>query len=113
MAKIQYHRDWGNYLEVYDHDSVAEMNDQILQHCEETMGANSPDIVVEYPVYLRDIYSVKEPGKLTRIGYVSLVFEDAADGYVVHHYTLDKKELPNEWSAFSFYGGEYGLKQAQ
>lgn len=110
MAKIQYHRDWGNYLEVYDHDSVAEMNDQLYQHCIDTMGANSPDIVVEYPVYLRDIYSVQEPGKLTRIGYVSLVYEDDADGYVAHHYTLDKKELPNEWSAASFYGGEYGLK---
>lgn len=51
----------GVITEVYDHDSVAEMNDQLLKHCEDTMGANSPDIVVEYPVYLRDIYSVKEP----------------------------------------------------
>lgn len=110
MAKIQYHRDWGNYLEINIHDSIPEITDTMLQHCDDTMGANSPDIVVEYPVYLRDIYSIQEPGKLSRIGYVSLVYEDAADGYVVHHYTLDKKELPNEWNTASFYGGEYGFK---
>lgn len=113
MARIQHHRDWGNYLEIHSGDSITEITDTMLQHCDDTMGANSPDIIVEYPVYLRDIYSTKEPRKLTKIGYVSLIFEDAADGYVVHHYTLDKKELPNEWNAVSFYGGEYGLKQAQ
>ncbi|EAA8490060.1 hypothetical protein ABWJ11_003945 [Salmonella enterica] len=86
------------------------MNEKLYQHCADTMGANSSYIVVEYPVYLRDIYSVQEPGKLTRIGCVSLVYENDADGYVAHHYTLDKKELPDEWSAVSFYGGEYGFK---
>ncbi|ENT8252129.1 TPA: hypothetical protein ACXISV_004262 [Salmonella enterica subsp. enterica serovar Oranienburg] len=86
------------------------MNEKLYQHCADTMGANSSYIVVEYPVYLHDIYSVQEPGKLTRIGCVSLVYENDADGYVAHHYTLDKKELPDEWSAVSFYGGEYGFK---
>lgn len=47
---------------------------------------------------------------MTRIGYVSLVYENDADGYVAHHYTLDKKELPDEWSSVRFYGGEYGFK---
>ncbi|HAK3431423.1 TPA: hypothetical protein H1R55_004445 [Salmonella enterica] len=101
-------RDWGNYPEVYDCDSLTDMNEKQSRHCADTMGANSPYIVVEYPVYLRDIYSVQEPG--SRIGYVSLVYENDADGYVAHHYTLDKKELPDEWSAVSFYGGEYGFK---
>lgn len=41
---------------------------------------------------------------------MSLVYENDADGYVAHHYTPDKKELPDEWSAVSFYGGEYGFK---
>lgn len=26
MARIQYNRDWGNYLEVYDCDSLTDMN---------------------------------------------------------------------------------------
>ncbi|EAP3520692.1 hypothetical protein EAT47_07215 [Salmonella enterica] len=110
MARIQYNRDRGNYLEVYDCDSLTDMNETLYQHCADTMGANPPYIGVEYPVYLRDIYSVQEPGKLTRIGYVSLVYENDADGYVAHHYTLDRKELPDEWSAVRFYGGEYGFK---
>lgn len=41
---------------------------------------------------------------------MSLVYENDADGYVAHHYTLDKKELPDEWSAVSFYGGKYSFK---
>ncbi|HAK1939150.1 TPA: hypothetical protein H1Q11_005233 [Salmonella enterica] len=43
MAKIQYHRDWGNYLEVYDHDSLTDMNEKLSRHCADTMGANSAE----------------------------------------------------------------------
>ncbi|EAM9252779.1 hypothetical protein GSH97_004045 [Salmonella enterica] len=58
MTSIQYRRDRGNYLEVYDCDSLTDMNEKLYQHCADTMGANSPYIGVEYPVYLRVIITV-------------------------------------------------------
>lgn len=38
MARIQYNRDWGNYLEVYDCYSLTDMNETLYQHCADTMG---------------------------------------------------------------------------
>ena len=38
--------------------------------------------------------------------------EEDEDRYIVRHYTLDRKELPNEWNMSNFYNGEYGLKSA-
>ncbi|EFH3864848.1 hypothetical protein F9433_21800 [Escherichia coli] len=46
------------------------------------------------------------------IGYVRLSIEEDEDRYIVRHYTLDRKELPNEWNMSNFYNGEYGLKSA-
>ncbi|EGZ7377533.1 hypothetical protein A8G98_005332, partial [Escherichia coli] len=46
------------------------------------------------------------------IGYVRLSIEEDEDRYIVRHYTLDRKELPNEWNMSNFYNGEYGLKPA-
>lgn len=30
MAKIEYHRDRGNYLEIYDHESLNDINDALV-----------------------------------------------------------------------------------
>ncbi|EDO1590661.1 hypothetical protein ABGY98_004030 [Salmonella enterica] len=40
MARIQYNRDRGNYPEVYDCDSLTDMNEKQSRHCADTMGAN-------------------------------------------------------------------------
>lgn len=63
--------------------------------------------------YLRDIYAIRTPPvSVIHIGYVRLSIEEDEDRYIVRHYTLDRKELPNEWNMSNFYNGEYGLKSA-
>ncbi|EAC1219351.1 hypothetical protein EHU75_21080 [Escherichia coli] len=54
MAKIEYHRDRGNYLEIYDHESLNDINDALYEYCEKTSITDAPDAFVEMPVYLRD-----------------------------------------------------------
>ena len=34
MAKIEYHRDRGNYTEIYDHESLNDINDALYEYCE-------------------------------------------------------------------------------
>ncbi|EIE8004942.1 hypothetical protein LDW33_003758 [Escherichia coli] len=111
MAKIEYHRDRGNYLEIYDHESLNDINDALYEYCEKTSITDAPDAFVELPVYLRDIYAIRTPPvSVIHIGYVRLSIEEDEDRYIVRHYTLDRKELPNEWNMSNFYNGEYGLK---
>lgn len=113
MAKIEYHRDRGNYLEIYDHESLNDINDALYEYCEKTSITDAPDAFVELPVYLRDIYAIRTPPvSVIHIGYVRLSIEEDEDRYIVRHYTLDRKELPNEWNMSNFYNGEYGLKSA-
>lgn len=113
MAKIEYHRDRGNYLEIYDHESLNDINDALYEYCEKMSITDAPDAFVELPVYLRDIYAIRTPPvSVIHIGYVRLSIEEDEDRYIVRHYTLDRKELPNEWNMSNFYNGEYGLKPA-
>ncbi|EDU6783863.1 hypothetical protein CJG67_003664 [Salmonella enterica subsp. enterica serovar Gaminara] len=45
MVRIQYNRDRGNYLEVYDCDSLTDMNEKLYQHCADTMGCSGQVIL--------------------------------------------------------------------
>ncbi|MCF0257184.1 MAG: hypothetical protein HUK10_13030 [Bacteroides heparinolyticus] len=73
MAKIEYHRDRGNYLEIYDHESLNDINDALYEYCEKTSVTDAPDAFVELPVYLRDIYAIRTPPvSVIHIGYVRL-----------------------------------------
>ncbi|EDV8696817.1 hypothetical protein B2E24_003788 [Salmonella enterica] len=45
MAGIQYNRDRGNYPEVYDCDSLTDMNEKLYQHCADTMGCSGQVIL--------------------------------------------------------------------
>ena len=70
MAKIEYHRDRGNYLEIYDHESLNDINDALYEYCEKTSITDAPDAFVELPVYLRDIYAIRTPPvSVIHIGY--------------------------------------------
>ncbi|ELV1413192.1 hypothetical protein QNZ25_004929, partial [Escherichia coli] len=90
MAKIEYHRDRGNYLEIYDHESLNDINDALYEYCEKTSITDAPDAFVELPVYLRDIYAIRTPPvSVIHIGYVRLSIEEDEDRYIVRHYTLD------------------------
>ena len=48
MAKIEYHRDRGNYLEIYDHESLNDINDALYEYCEKTGITVAPDALSSY-----------------------------------------------------------------
>ncbi|EHQ1642065.1 hypothetical protein KQK64_004737, partial [Salmonella enterica] len=83
----------------------------LLDFCDETMGANHPDIVVEYPVYYK--HFINDKISYEHIGYVNLgIDQDDGSCYTIEHLTLDRKTLKNHWHPFYFYKGEceYGFK---
>ncbi|WP_387463304.1 hypothetical protein [Photorhabdus sp. RM323S] len=96
MAKIEYENSRGLILELRGNESFNDIQETLLTHCDEMMGANSPDIIVEYPVYLKEAYESYFDGKgvrFTHIGYVKLVYDKEEAIYIVQHFTLDRKEL--------------------
>ncbi|CAM3960248.1 hypothetical protein [Serratia silvae] len=110
MAKVRFENSLNKMIfEIRGHESFSEMETALLEHCEETMGENSPDIVVEHPVYYK--HFINDKISFEHIGYVQLGI-DQDDCYTVKHLTLDRKKLKNHWHPFYFYKGEceYGLK---
>ncbi|HEI2284072.1 TPA: hypothetical protein SI442_004604 [Escherichia coli] len=52
MAKVRFENSLNKMIfEIRGYESFSEMETALLDFCDETMGANHPDIVVEYPVY--------------------------------------------------------------
>ncbi|MFM1001209.1 hypothetical protein WFK94_20450 [Yersinia enterocolitica] len=115
MAKITFEHSLDKMiLELNSADSFEHINEVLFEHCDETMQVNHPDIVVEYPVYLKEVYDIHSDGKGKRfihIGYVAFLYDREETVYTVQHFTLDRKELHNEWHPFYFYKGEYGFKK--
>lgn len=106
MARVEYSNELGNYFQVYDSDSLNEINECLLDHFDKLPRDKSPEL----PVYVSLIHSLKDPQQLKHIGYVKLIFNEDRDGHTVHHYTVGRNELPNEWSSTDFYSGQYGQK---
>ncbi|EAU4728402.1 hypothetical protein EAW67_23065 [Salmonella enterica] len=112
MAKVRFEKSLNKMIfEIRGHESFPEMETALLDFCNETMGANHPDIVVEYPVYYRN--NINAEISYEHIGFVQLGI-DKNNGYCykTEHLTLDRKTLKNHWNPFYFYKGEceYGFK---
>lgn len=86
MAKVRFENSLNKMIfEIRGHESFSEMETVLLDFCDETMGANHPDIVAKYPVYYKHFNNDK-------ISY--------------------EHTLKNHWHPFYFYKGEceYGFK---
>lgn len=106
MARIEYKKDIGTYVQVYASDSLNEIEECLYTRYDKLPIDESPEL----PIYVSFIHSLASPQQLKHIGYAKLIFNEDIDGHAVHHYTVDRKELPG-WSALGFYEGEYGLKR--
>lgn len=96
MAKVRFENTLKKMIfEIRGYESFTEMETALLDFCDETMGANHPNIVAEYPVY-----------------YKHFINDNC---YTIEHLTLDRKILKNHWHPFYFYKGEceYGFKSEQ
>ncbi|HGY9327713.1 TPA: hypothetical protein ACNTW5_005091 [Escherichia coli] len=112
MAKFRFENSLNKMIfEIRGYESFSEMETALLDFCDETMGANHPDIVVEYPVYYK--HFINDKISYEHIGYVNLgIDQDDGSCYTIEHLTLDRKTLKNHWHPFYFYKGEceYGFK---
>ncbi|HBC1013321.1 TPA: hypothetical protein IGZ65_005082 [Escherichia coli] len=110
MAKVRFENSLNKMIfEICGHESFSEMETALLDFCDETMGANHPDIVAEYPVYYKHFNN--DNISYEHIGYIHLGI-DQDSCYTIEHLTLDRKTLKNHWHPFDFYKGEgeYGFK---
>ncbi|RKT89349.1 hypothetical protein BJ925_0327 [Rahnella aquatilis] len=111
MAKVRFEGSLDKMIfEVRGGDSYNDMEGALLDHCAEKMGMNHPDIVVEYPVYYRELIDAVN---FIHIGYVQLGIDKKENVYTTQHLTLERKKLKNHWHPFYFYKGEceYGFKR--
>ncbi|MEQ2017912.1 hypothetical protein ABLB90_15440 [Photorhabdus bodei] len=111
MAKVRFENSLDKMIfEIRGHESFSEMETALLEHCDETMGANHPDIFVEYPVCYK--HFINDKISYAHIGYVQLGIDREDGSYTIKHLTLDRKTLKNYWHPFYFYKGEceYGFK---
>lgn len=106
MARIEYKKDIGTYVQVYESDSLNEIEECLYARYDKLSDDESPEL----PIYVSFIHTLSSPQQLKHIGYAKLIFDEDIDGHAVHHYTVDRKELP-EWSASGFYSGRYGFKE--
>ncbi|HBR9444688.1 TPA: hypothetical protein L9838_004832 [Klebsiella pneumoniae] len=115
MAKVRFENTLKKMIfEIRGYESFTEMETALLDFCDETMGANHPNIVAEYPVYYK--HFINDKISYEHIGYVQLgIDRDDHSCYTIEHLTLDRKILKNHWHPFYFYKGEceYRFKSEQ
>lgn len=115
MAKVRFENTLKKMIfEIRGYESFTEMETALLDFCDETMVANHPNIVAEYPVYYK--HFINDKISYEHIGYVQLgIDRDDHSCYTIEHLTLDRKILKNHWHPFYFYKGEceYGFKSEQ
>ena len=94
--KIEYNRLGGNYLEIYDHESLNDINDALYEYCEKTSITDAPDAFVELLWYIstRHLCNTKHrPVSVIHIGYVRLSIEEDESLYRAPLYIGQKKNF--------------------